>query len=172
MAPWLSGNLLQDLIDRSVSQNGYWTSRTLGDLFEVTLVEKLDPGLDLRNVECFDADRWKYKERLKERQRVRDANRKRIKRAKQNATSTRVPNDQTREGFVSSILTKRWTPVSTICTCVRKKDWRKPSGKTLKPASIQRAVNRVLDNLEARSMVETKLEKGDRGLLVRFARRV
>jgi hypothetical protein len=44
--------------------------RTLGDLFEVTKDEKLD--YDLRNIECYDADRWEIQEALRVRKRDRN----------------------------------------------------------------------------------------------------
>ena len=54
-----------------------WNARTLGDRYEVTLEEKLIPRLGLKNLECFDAQRWQYQEELAKRRRERNAIQKR-----------------------------------------------------------------------------------------------
>lgn len=88
IAPWISNDDLKGMIERTVV-GPHWNARDLGDLFEVTLEEKLACGL--RNLEAFDADRWQYQEQLAKRRRLRDAQRKQMKRRetkKMNNTTT------------------------------------------------------------------------------------
>ena len=76
LAPWLSGDELEEMIMQTVVAPK-WNARTLGDRYEVTLEEKLIPRLGLKNLECFDAQRWQYQEELAERRRERNAIQKR-----------------------------------------------------------------------------------------------
>jgi hypothetical protein len=79
LAPWLSGDELEEMIMQTVVAPN-WSARTLGDRYEVTLEEKLIPRLGLKNLECFDAQRWQYQEELAKRRRARNAIQKRRER--------------------------------------------------------------------------------------------
>jgi hypothetical protein len=79
LAPWLSGDELEEMIMQTVVAPN-WSARTLGDRYEVTLEEKLIPRLGLKNLECFDAQRWEYQEELAKRRRARNAIQKRRER--------------------------------------------------------------------------------------------
>jgi hypothetical protein len=79
VAPWLSGDELDQMIGACAVSPG-WNARTLGEHFGVTMKEKFD--LDLRNLDAFDADRWQYLRALAERQRLKDAERGRHRRAR------------------------------------------------------------------------------------------
>jgi hypothetical protein len=81
IAPWLSGDELEQMIGAADFASPGWSARTLGDHFEVTLEEKLIERLGLRNIEAFDAPRWQYQQEFVKRRRQRDAERKRRNRA-------------------------------------------------------------------------------------------
>lgn len=65
LAPWLAPEQRRRMAEVRTAR---WSNRTLGDLFEVTLEEKLDRTLNLRNLECYEADRW----RVQEERQIRD----------------------------------------------------------------------------------------------------
>jgi hypothetical protein len=100
VAPWLSGDELEEMIAQTVVAPK-WNARTLGDRYEVTLEEKLIPRLGLKNLECFDAQRWQYQEELAKRRRARDAIRKRRDR------STAKEKNQTMTQTADVIIMRR-----------------------------------------------------------------
>ena len=56
----------------------YWTASKLADRFEITFDEKVDPDLRIHHIPCFDRPKHQVDAFLKQRQRDRDAEQKRL----------------------------------------------------------------------------------------------
>jgi hypothetical protein len=184
VAPWI-GSDLEAMLKMAIVARGQWNDRTLGDLFEVTKQEKLN--YDLRNIECYDADRWEVQEALAARKRERNKGwmaQSRLKKAEHKARAVRAlppgsnvkPISEFPAGprLVYASLDGKGSQTIHDLACALRSDssaGRGPEGHRLKHAAIMRKIHRWVDPLVEGGLVGEEYVPFDRGPRMRRVRR-
>jgi hypothetical protein len=147
------------------------SAEALGNLVELTFEEKVT--LDIRTIRCMDKSHWEVADFYRDRRRARDREKKREFRAQEKNERAARKDLDVREEVLFLSITSVWITVSQIMLGIGGfKAWKGPNRHSLSQGSLRRAINRGLNRLASKGLIESKLETGARGQPVRFVRRI
>jgi hypothetical protein len=173
LVPWLGPDELAHMVDEASVRPRRWTPRDLGNLFEITLEERTQ--LDIRNIECFDAQRHEVQDVLRDRRRKADAERKRCSRADERGRRQLAADFGDRASAIVTVLTRdrSRTLKELMKALARCPAFRMQDGKRfLTGGSLRKAITReLLKNPKLAALVEIDHETEKHGrerLIVRL----
>jgi hypothetical protein len=148
----------------------HWTSKRIGEMIELTNEERergklwrIRPcDIPWPSVQAHQAER----KRRKDRERISN---KRKRRAKM--LETGIDLDVREESLLSVLDTDEWVSVTRLANKLAGgRAWRRPDGRPILGASLQRIVRRNLDKLAAQRLIDDQRTVGRNGLEERRVR--
>jgi hypothetical protein len=166
LAPWLSPVALQDIIDNVDRIPGWeWTSSRLGDLVELTDEER-ERG-KLWSLRPCDVSWPAVQERRRQDNKARAADYSRAYRER-----VRIAKDMdVRSAAVFALLSTSWKVASGLAGELKNgKAFRTADGREIIGRSLRMLINRELDKLAKRGLIETKIAPGIKEFPTKHAR--
>jgi hypothetical protein len=177
VAPWISAEELRRLIEHVDAYPRHWTAAALGNRVELTFEEKI--RLDIRHVDCCDRPKGEVAAFYRKRKNNRDIERRRRKRAGLRSAPEPIgapPKNSIdvdecayrAQAIHHALIDREWLSVRLIANRVRA--WA--TFRNLDDEGLRQAIHRALRELANGGLVEIEKRPGQRGLQVKFARRL
>ena len=177
VAPWISVEELWRLIEYVNAYPRHWTAAALGNRVELTFKEKI--RLDIRHVDCCDRPKDEVVAFYRKRKNNRDVERRRRKRAGLRSAPEPIgapPKNSIdvdecayrAQAIHHALIDREWLSVRLIANRVRA--WA--TFRNLDDEGLRQAIHRALRELANGGLVEIEKRPGQRGLQVKFARRL
>lgn len=165
-ANWMSAEELAEVVEQAK-----WPIRRIradeaGQMVKLTTEERT--RLRITTIRPADVKEQEFLDRSKEFKRLRDRERQRVHREKmRRAVARREVKLTEREGTLYGLLKRRWRRIRSLVEKVEKMS----AFEELSSASIKVSVHRILNQLENKHLVESRLVDGPKNFRAREVRR-